>query len=110
MPEGTLCFPPDFNRLREDPKTYGLTASNELTRSLLSHLHYFARLTGDRVGLDRNDVGSRIRFLDYPGKGGYDHLKQHPPKRKSDETELVRRNGRGVEALGDCLRQIKEKQ
>jgi aspartate aminotransferase len=113
MPRGTFYFYADFNQLTEDLKRKGLTTSNDLGKSLLSHPHHIATVTGDAVGLDPNDFGARIAFVDYDGKAAYDDFKQHPPKTKSDETEFVKRNAsrmvRGTQALENYVKLIREK-
>jgi aspartate aminotransferase len=114
MPRGTFYFYADFNELAEDLKRNGIVTSNDLGKSLLSHPHHIATVTGDSVGLDPDNFGARIAFVDYDGKKTYDNYKSNPPKTEEEETEFVKQNAarmvRGLKALRIYVESLKNRQ
>lgn len=103
MPEGAFYFFADFNELSGDLKRKGVSTSNELADSLISHPHHIATVTGDACLLRPDDYGARIAFVDYDGKAAFENFRKDPPGTKSDEVEFVKQNApgmyRGIEAL-----------
>jgi aspartate aminotransferase len=112
VPTGGFYFFADFNQLSKDLRRNGVSNSNELADSLISHPHHIAVVTGDAVGIEPDDFGARIAFVDYDGKSAYENFKKSPPKTKSDETEFVKQNAprmvRGIEALKSYVESIKD--
>ena len=112
VPQGGFYFFADFNLLAEDLKRNGVTSSNQLADSMISHPHHIAVVTGDAVGIEPDDFGARVAFVDYDGKDAYDNFKKNPPKTKSDETEFVKQSAprmvRGIEALENYVGSVKE--
>ena len=111
VPKGGFYFFADFNQLSKDLRRNGVSNSNELAESLISHPHHIAVVTGDAVGIEPDDFGARIAFVDYDGKSAYQNFKTSPPKTKSEEIEFVKQNAprmvRGIKALEDYIKFIK---
>ena len=112
VPQGGFYFFADFNQLGEDLKRNGVANSNQLAESLISHPHHIAVVTGDAVGIEPDDFGARIAFVDYDGKSAYENFKNNPPKTESGEIEFVKQNAprmvRGIEALRKYVQHIKK--
>jgi aspartate aminotransferase len=112
VPKGAFYFYADFNELSKDLKRKGVVDSNELSRSLISHPHHIATVTGDAVGIEPDNFGARIAFVDYDGKSAFEKFRQNPPKTKSEEVEFVQQNAprmvKGIEALKNWVRLIKQ--
>ena len=110
-PHGAFYFFADFNEMSEDLIRNGVTTSNELGHSLLSHPHHIATVTGDACLLDPDDFGARIAFVDYAGKEAFETYRQNPPKTKSEEIEFVKNNApkmvNGIAALKRYVEYIK---
>ncbi|MGB2979753.1 MAG: aminotransferase class I/II-fold pyridoxal phosphate-dependent enzyme, partial [Candidatus Zixiibacteriota bacterium] len=111
-PKGGFYFFADFNQLGEDLKRNGVANSDQLGQSLISHPHHIAVVTGDAVGIEADDFGARVAFVDYDGKSAYENFRNNPPKTESGETEFVKQNAprmvRGVEALRRYVKHVKE--
>ena len=99
-PQGGFYFFVDFNDLKDDLIRKGITSSNQLGVSLLSHPHHIATVTGDSVFLQPDNYGARVAFVDYDGKRAFDNFMKNPPSSPNEEVEFVKVNApRMVEAL-----------
>jgi aspartate aminotransferase len=110
-PHGGFYFYVDFNELADGLRKTGVSSSNDLANSLISHPYHFAAVTGDSVMLKPDNFGARIAFVDYNGKMAYENYKQNPPKSPAEEIEFVKQNAsimvKGVNALNDYVNHIK---
>ncbi len=111
-PKGGFYFFADFNELSDDLRRKRVNTSNALGRSLLSHPHHIAVVTGDAVMLREDDFGARIAFVDYDGRKAFEGFKQSPPGTRSDETAFVEQYApvmvRGIRTLGGYVKQIRQ--
>lgn len=112
MPYGGFYFFADFNELRDDLIKNGISTSNQLAESLLSHPYHIAVVTGDACMLKPDNFGARIACVDYDGKKVYEDYKKNPPK-KDEELDFVRRNAPkmidAVTALKRYVQDLKDK-
>jgi aspartate aminotransferase len=110
-PNGGFYFFADFNALSKDLERKGVNDSNGLGRSLLSHPHHIAAVTGDACMLKPDNFGGRIAFVDYEGKVAFDDYKNNPPKTASEQEGFVKRNApfmvEAVDALKSYVKYIK---
>ena len=107
-PGGGFYFFADFNALDENLRRKGVNNSNELGKSLLSHPHHIAVVTGDACMLKPDNFGGRVAFVDYEGKDVYDDYKKNPPKSAADEEAFVNRNAPYMVEVIDVLERYVE--
>lgn len=112
VPEGAFYFLADFNDLSEDLTRHGVTSSNQLAQSLISHPHHVATITGDSLILRPNDFGARISFVDYDGSNALEAYSRNPPTSEDDEASFVKEIApnmeRGVEAVKRWVEMIRK--
>ncbi len=110
-PQGTFYFFADFNELAPHLEHQGVTTSNDLAYSLISHPHHIVTVTGDACLLRPDDYGARIAFVDYDGGKAIELYKRNPPRGEAEEVEFVKENAprmvEGIEALRGYVEFIK---
>ncbi|MFP4545712.1 MAG: pyridoxal phosphate-dependent aminotransferase [Methanomassiliicoccales archaeon] len=108
-PEGSFYFFLDFNQIADSLREKGVSTSNELSRSLISHPHHVAAVTGDACLLEPDDFGARIAFVDYDGKAAFQAYREERPGPRSEE-DFVHRSAprmvRGVEATRKYVEEV----
>lgn len=107
-PEGGFYFFADFNALSEELKAKGVGDSNGLGKSLLSHPHHIAVVTGDACMIKPDNFGGRVAFVDYEGKAVYNNYKNNPPKTAADQEEFVKQNAPYMAEAVDALKMYVE--
>ena len=107
-PEGAFYFLADFNHISEDLKRKGVSTSNDLAKSLISHPHHITTISGDAIMVHQDDFAARIAFVDYNGRAAFEKYKEKPPKTTSEEETFVMENAPRMVAGIDALRMYVE--